>query len=88
MTGKDGSYRIALDPLSDAGYVLVVNHADYQEKYIDEISPSLKEAPLEQRRQLASMAARVRPWIGSTTLAARRDFVMIPKSPTPAVPSR
>ena len=96
-TGEDGSYSIALDPLSDAGYVLAVKHADYQEKYIDEINPPLKEVPLEERRQLVSMAARARPWIGRTALAVRRDFGMIPKdlgqadkggpeSPAPAVP--
>jgi hypothetical protein len=98
-TGEDGSYSIALDPLSDAGYFLVVNHADFQEKYIDEINPPFKEVPLEERRQLASMTARARPWLGTTTLAVRRDFVMIPKdpgqadkggpeSPAPAVPSQ
>jgi hypothetical protein len=78
-TGEDGSYSIALDPLSDAGYCLSVKHDDYKERYIDEIDSPFKDVSLAERRQLASLAARARPWIGRTGLAVRRNFMMIPK---------
>jgi hypothetical protein len=80
-TAEDGSYSISLAPLSEAGYVLSVRHSDYQDRTIDEINPPFKEVSLEERRQLVSMAARARPWIGSTSQTVRRDFVMIPKNP-------
>jgi hypothetical protein len=78
-TSEDGGYEISLEPLSEAGYSLLVKHPDYQDKYIDEISPPFREVSLEERRLLVRMAARARPWVGKATLTVRRDFVMIPK---------
>jgi hypothetical protein len=78
-TDEDGSYEVSLEPLSNAGYSLLVKHSDYQEKYIDEINPPFREVSLEERRLLVRMAARARPWVGKATLTVRRDFVMIPK---------
>ncbi|MCX5794759.1 MAG: hypothetical protein NTY77_04620 [Elusimicrobia bacterium] len=93
-TDEYGDYRVSLEPLSEAAYVMSAKHADYQEKYIDEIKPPFKEVSLEERRQLVSMSARARPWVGKTGLTVRRDFVMIPKDlgkggpEAPAVPGQ
>jgi hypothetical protein len=80
-TAEDGSYSISLDPLSGVGYVLAVRHVDYQERYIDEINPPFKEVSVEERRALVGMAARARPWVGSTAKVVHRDFVMLPRDP-------
>jgi hypothetical protein len=77
-TGADGGYSVSLEP-SESAYTMAVNHAEYQEKYIDEIHPPFRDISLAERRQLAGMASRARPWVGNAGLAVRRDFVMIPK---------
>ncbi|HAM35831.1 MAG TPA: hypothetical protein DEB40_12130 [Elusimicrobia bacterium] len=79
ITRQDGGYRIALPSLRGGSYALAVKHQDYQVKYIDEISPPFKEVSAAERRQLADLAARARPWIGKTNGSTQRDFVMILK---------
>ncbi|MDD5655899.1 MAG: hypothetical protein PHF00_01405, partial [Elusimicrobia bacterium] len=75
LTQEDGRYRIALAALKRGGYGVTAEHPDFQEKCIDEISPPFKEVKEEQRRQLASLAARSRPWTGQAGSTTRRDLV-------------
>jgi len=79
-TREEGRYRVALEPLP-GGYTLSVAHPDFQEKYIDDISPPFREVEPVERGKLVDMSARTRPWIGDVLEPTQRDFVMIPKRP-------
>jgi hypothetical protein len=60
-TGPNGHYRVTLPARPPAqGYTLMISHADYTDRYIDEgdSTSSLREATPEERKILMQAAAR------------------------------
>ncbi|MBI3553590.1 MAG: hypothetical protein HY077_13925, partial [Elusimicrobia bacterium] len=78
-TDARGRFKTILPPLANGGYELTITQSDYLEGYIDEMSPPLREAELDERRMLAGAAVRNAVWIGRPKASTKRDIFLIPK---------
>ncbi len=78
-TGADGRFSIVLAPVA-GGYRLKVSHPDYKDRYLDDVTPSMRLTSRSLRRQLLKALPQNDPWIAGKSGAMRRDIVLLPKA--------